>query len=350
MIHACEFRHRRTLTMASVLLRSGPALTRQFTVLLLALITANCHVTDVTAPARVEPVRMTFAGDSVIVLGTRALPRVEATTNGVPLAGPHIRLESSDTSVLGISAAGDSVVAKRLGHATLTAFLESSLFPSPPPAVARTVYVVPATFEIVPGTVNIYAIGDTVDVGVTALDGFDQPIAGVNPIWRVGDGTIGRAIGNRVTGLRVGTTELMAIIDGDTARAPLIVSQRLAHYGFPTSRVVLDAIGAEHQLTADAYDARGNLIPTAPPPVWSSVDTTRVTVTIGGSLRALANGVVNVLARRPDGGADTMQVEVNQRAVQVVITPVTTTAINSKGGMIDLLGRGFDRLGNTVND
>ena len=336
--------------MASVLLRSGPALTRQFTVLLLAVVTANCHVADVTAPARIEPVRMTFAGDSVIVLGTRALPRVEATTNGVPLAGPHIRLESSDTSVLGISAAGDSVVAKRLGHATLTASLESSLFPSPPPAVARTVYVVPATFEIVPGTVNIYALGDTVDVGVTALDGFDQPIAGVNPIWRVGDVTIGRAIGNRVTGLRVGTTELMAIIDGDTARAPLVVSQRLAHYGFPTSRVVLDAIGAEHQLTATGYDSRGNVIPDAVPPAWSSADTTRLTVTIGGQLRARANGLVNILAGRSDGGADTVQVEVNQRAVQVVITPVTTLAIKSKGGTIDLLGRGFDRLGNTVND
>ena len=350
MIHAGWFRHRRTLTMASVLLRSGPALTRQCTVLLLALVTANCHVADVTAPARVEPIEMTFAGDSVIVLGVRAFPRIQATANGASLSMSRIRLESSDTSVLGITAGGDSVVARRLGHATLTAFLESSLFPSSPPAVARTVFVVPATFEMVPGTINIYAIGDTVTVGITALDGLDQPIPGVTPIWRVGDATVARAIGNRVTSLAVGTTDLLAIIDGDTARAPVIVTQRIARYGFPITRIVLDAIGAEHQLTATAYDSRGNPIPDAVEPAWSSTDTTRLTVTIGGLLRARANGLVKILAGRPDGGADTVQVEVNQRAVQVVITPVTTLAITSKGGTIDLLGRGFDRLGNTVTD
>lgn len=333
-----------------MLLRTGPALTRPFTILLLALVTANCHVADVTAPARIEPVQMTFAGDSVIVLGTRALPRVEATASGLSLGSSRIRLESSDSSVLGISAAGDSVIAKRLGRSTLTAYLESSLFPTPPPAISRTMYVVPATFEIVPSTIDIHAIGDTVIVGVTALDGLDRPIPGVNPIWRVTDGTVGRAIGNRVTGLAVGTTELLAIIDGDTARAPLLVSQRLARYGFPTSRIVLDAIGAEHQLTAAAFDSRGNVIPDALPPAWSSVDTTRLTVTIDGLLRARGNGLVNILAGRPDGGADTLLAEVNQRAVAAVITPVTTLAITSKGGTIDLLGRGFDRLGNTVTD
>lgn len=342
--------HRRTLTLESVHRPAGSALRRSCSILLLALVAANCHVADVTAPARVEPVRLSFAGDSFVVMGTRAYPLVSATVGETPLASSRIRLHSSDTTVLALSGTGDSVIARRLGRATLTAFVESSLFPAIGPSVARTVFVVPATFQIAPSPVTLLALGDTIPLAFVALDANGEAIVGAPVKWHVADSAVARIIGTRVTSLAVGTTVLTAILDGDTARAPLVISQRVAGYAFSVPRLILDAIGAETTLVATPYDARGNVIPDGPAPTWSSADTTRLSVTLEGRLRALANGVVPVLAGRPEGGADTLRVEVNQRAVSVVITPVTTTSIQSKGGTIDLLGRGFDRLGNTVTD
>lgn len=316
----------------------------------MTLVSLTCHVADVTGPASARDVKIAIEGDSNVVMGARALPVVRATAHGDPIVRPRIRLLSSDTMVLAISSGGDSVVGRKLGSVTLTAFLESSLFPDAPPAATRTVRVVPRRLTILPAAMQFDALSDTLAVSVVAYDAANAVIPGAKAIFSVANPSLATVTDARVASVAVGTTELRAAMAGvDTARAPITIGQRLLRFSFQSSLMTLDAIGADTNLAVVGVDARGSVIPGAVP-TFQSTDSARVRVTQNGALRALANGAAYVLAVRPDGNADSLRVVVNQRATRLIITPVTTTSISSQFGQIKLAAFAYDRLGQTVTD
>ena len=334
-----------------MLRRRGNALVSGALITVVALVSPSCHVADVMSPGRVGRIAMTFSGDSTIIAAARAFAVINVTNDGAPVSAPRFRLSSSDTTVLAI--AGDTLIGRRLGSATLTATLESSLFPANGPRLAVTFRVVPKTISVYPGSVRFEAVGDTLSLAVIATDFNGYTIADVPVIWTSLDPAIVRVNGARLTAMRTDSTAVRAVIGRDTVLVPVVVRQRVASYSFPGPLMLLDAIGAETTLVVIARDARGNAIPNAPPPIWESSDTTRVTVSAAGVLRAIANAdaslKVYVRARRPDG-ADSLLVVVDQIARRVVITPANGTTISSLGGKIRLGAFAYDRLGQNVTD
>ena len=333
--------------------RRASAIRSFLTVAATALVTFSCHVTDVTAPVGAPDVRLEFQGDSQMVAGTRARPLVTVTSGATALAGQHLRFASSDTSIVALSGSGDSLVARRLGRATITAWIENSLFPENPPSATRTITVVPKTFSIVPGLLQLVAIGDTATLVATALDANDAPLDGASAQWallRPADSTIIRLSGGRVTARSAGTADVLALFGADTARATVSVTQRLARFAFASAAYTLDALRAESTLVVTPLDAGGSVITAgAPTPVWESADTTTVTVDGTGRVRAVRNGTTYVRARRPDGNADSTMLIVDQRAVSVTILPPRKTTLGTRDTLtVDAVG--VDRLGNSVTD
>lgn len=318
-----------------------------------ALVALGCHVSDVTAPVGAPDVRLQFRGDSQMVAGTRALPLVTVTSRGSVLAGQRVRFTSSDTTIVALSSRGDSLVARRLGRSTITARVENSLFPENPPSAARTIVVVPKSFSIVPGLLQLVAIGDTATLVAAAFDANDRPLDGATARWvllRPADSTIVRLSGGKVTARSAGTVDVLALFGSDTGRAVVNVAQRLARFAFASAAYTLDALRAESTLVVTPLDAGGYTITAgAPTPLWESADSTTVTVDGTGRVRAIRNGITYVRARRPDGKADSTMLIVDQRAVRVSILPPRRTTLGTRDTLtVDALG--VDRLGNTVTD
>ena len=303
------------------------------------------------APGKVGHIAMAFAGDSTVIAASRTLPPISVTNDGAPVPSPRFRLSSSDTNVLAI--AGDSLVGRRLGTATLTATLESSLFPAEGPKLTQNIRVVPKAITVTPSVVRFQAIGDTLSLSVVATDANGGLIPDAPVSWKSGDASIVQVAGARLTAVRADSTDVRAAVGGDSVRVPVIVTQRVASYVFPGPLMLLDAIGAETTLVVTARDANGNPIPSAPAPLWESSDTTRATVSAAGVLHAVRNvgaaAAVHVRARRATG-ADSLLVVVDQVAKRVLITPVTDTIISSIGARIRLTADAYDRLGQLVTD
>ncbi|NUO64951.1 MAG: hypothetical protein HOQ34_15380 [Gemmatimonadaceae bacterium] len=318
-----------------------------------ALLALSCHVTDVTAPIGAPNVRLSFSGDSQMIAGTRELPLVTVSSGATALAGQRVRFGSSDTNVVAISRGGDSLVALRLGRATITAWVENSLFPDSPPSATRTIVVVPKAFSIVPGLLQLVSLGDTATLSAAARDANNLPLDGVGAQWtlaRPADSTIIRLAAGRVTARGAGTADVLALFGTDTARAVVTVAQRLARFAFASSGYTLDALRAESTLVVTPLDAGGSVIAAgAPTPVFESADSTTVTVDGTGRVRAVRNGTTYVRARRPDGNADSTLLVVDQRAVRVTILPPRRTTLGTRDTLtVDAVA--VDRLGNSVTD
>ncbi|HEX2779771.1 MAG TPA: hypothetical protein VHM30_09750, partial [Gemmatimonadaceae bacterium] len=306
-----------------------------------------------TAPIGPPNVRVAFTGDSQMVAGTRALPSVTVTSGAAPVIAPRLRFTSADTAIVAISRGGDSLVARRLGSAKITVSVENSLFPDTPPSATRTVIVVPKSFSVVPGLLQLVAIGDTATLAAVARDSAGNALDGVAAQWRLArlaDTAVIRLTGGRVTATGAGTADVLALIGRDTARAVVTVAQRLARFAFASGGYTLDALRAESTLVVTPYDANGYAITTgAPTPIWESADTTTVTVDGTGRVRAVRNGTTYVRARRPDGKADSTILVVDQRAVRVTILPPRKTTLGTRD-TLTVDAAAVDRLGNSVTD
>lgn len=87
-----------------------------------------CGFGDLFRAAGPRDVTITFAGDSVLFVGDTAAFSVGVTANGVPVQNPALILDSSDTTVFTLNAAGDSLRAIGNGTARLTVRLNDPVF------------------------------------------------------------------------------------------------------------------------------------------------------------------------------------------------------------------------------
>jgi hypothetical protein len=92
----------------------------------------GCRLPDAFAAPRLEPVVLTYLGDSTPARGTTIPAVIGVSVNGVPVPNPRLALSSSDTTILAVTAGGDSLAALALGRVTLTVRLESSVTDSLP--------------------------------------------------------------------------------------------------------------------------------------------------------------------------------------------------------------------------
>jgi hypothetical protein len=98
---------------------------------------------DAFAGPRVEPVVLTYVGDTVLKRGTTVAADIAVAVNGVPLPHPRFTLSSSDPTVVEVSAGGDSLAALRVGPDTLTVRLESSILTDSLPTLSQALRVRP---------------------------------------------------------------------------------------------------------------------------------------------------------------------------------------------------------------
>jgi hypothetical protein len=86
-----------------------------------------------------------------------------------------------------------------------------------------------------------------------------------------------------VTGLSVGTTQVIALVEGHADTTVLAVEQTPARIDLVEMSVIFDALGESKQLVANVYDKQDNLMPNAVV-TWESDSVEIATVTSSGVL------------------------------------------------------------------
>ncbi len=129
-------------------LRPLGALMRHFRSLALVALAAlggvaagACGLPDVFRPVGLKDVVIRYIGDSALKTGQRLAPIVSITADGVPVPNVRLVFSSSDTTILGLTAVGDTLVACRAGNALLTIRLVSSMVTDPSPTGQDSIHV-----------------------------------------------------------------------------------------------------------------------------------------------------------------------------------------------------------------
>ena len=105
--------------------------------------TLACGFADVFRPAGPAAVTITYVGDSILHRDSTVPFRVVVDAGGGELPAPRLRVTSSDTSIFDLTAGQDSLWAKRIGTATLTIQVESSILTGSAPTLAQSLKVLP---------------------------------------------------------------------------------------------------------------------------------------------------------------------------------------------------------------
>src|SRR5467141_3682510 len=101
-------------------MRPGRSAVRLTLAVVIGAAALACGFADVFRPAGPEAVTITYVGDSILRRDSTVPFRVVVEAGGDPLPAPRLRMTSSDTSILDLTAGHDSLVAKsRTGTATI---------------------------------------------------------------------------------------------------------------------------------------------------------------------------------------------------------------------------------------
>jgi len=304
---------------------------------------AACVVSDALTGPNVAPVVLRYSGDTVLVVGDTSTFTLTAQVGDALIDHPRFRYTIDDSTIVGRTADGDSLVARRRGRTRLTASLVSPLMPNAP-SVSETLAVVVGSVIVAPLADTLTSLLDTLAVSAVARDAYGNPIPGVSPTWSSSDTTVAALVApGRLVARGNGQAVIRAVVDNDTGTASVLVAQRLAHLRLSPGALLLNALTAESAIVATGLDARDNVMP-SPPVSWTSSAPSIATVTTGGRVRAVDNGTVRI---RAQSGAvqDSLTVTVEQQAKRVVISPDPVPPITALGDQQSLTASAFDSLG-----
>ncbi len=317
----------------------------------LVLILSTCDMANVLSTPKQRKVVLSLQSDSTLVQASSTKPAVQVTIDGAPMLDPQVRLVSSDTTVIAISAGGDSLIARKLGRAIITASLEGTLLPTPLPFASDTIYVVPKEFTLDRATATLTAIGDTIRLVATAIDAANRAIPDPGVVWMSSDTSRATVSATGLVTARSNTSTPVTItarLDGISAVAQVTVAQQIARFTFEPSTITFDALGAQSVVAVSARDRNGNAIPTLPTIAWTSGNAAIVSVhPTNGTLISLNSGSTFIRASATNGSttvSDTVHVEVNQQATRIIISAVAGVTIGAIGGKLQLTARAYDRL------
>jgi hypothetical protein len=88
----------------------------------------GCGFGDLFRAAGPRNISLSYQGDSVIAIGDSTPFSILISADGAPVAGAVLSLSSSDTTVVTLSAMGDTIRGVGIGSARVTARLESPMF------------------------------------------------------------------------------------------------------------------------------------------------------------------------------------------------------------------------------
>jgi len=200
-----------------------------------------------------------------------------------------------------------------------------------------------------PAEDTLRSIGDTLQLRVAALTRRGDTIPGVPIVWRrvsgAGIATLLDSVGGRVRADANGLAEFRAVTDTATVLVRVRVRQA-PRAVVSTDTVILRSLGQTASLGATIRDARGVLIIDTTV-AWTSLDPGIASVTAGGTVTALANGVARIEARA-GGAADTTRAIVAQLARRLVIVAEPTGGVGGSPISPAIQVAIADSLGSTV--
>lgn len=313
---------------------AGPKRYMHGALLLVAAVAFGCSETVAPKPSIVEvaPAAATLAsvGDTIRLTATAK----DAAGNAI--TGASVRWSSSNVSVAQVDSIG-VVMARATGSAVITATVGGI-------SGSSTVTVLPAaaSVEVTPGSVEFTSLGDTARFVAIVKDASGNVIDGKRIAWSASNPGVALVDATGlVTARDNGFTTIKATADAASRSSEVRVSQVVASIEIAPKQTTLSSLAETKQLTVVMKDARGNVI-VGRNPIWSSSDTSVVTVTSSGLVTAIANGGAAIVAL---GGAkrDTASVTVSQVAVRFGLNPASVkswvgAAFSIPGGALDANG------------
>jgi hypothetical protein len=254
-----------------------------------------------------EPVIVISALNETVTLAASA---VFAT--GDPIPGAPLQWSSLDPEVAEVDAGG-IVVSRGEGDARV-------VVSSPPFSETILVRVQPEVdvVQVEPEAVELGA-GQRSRLGAVVMDRNGNVLPNRPVSWSSSDPTVAVVDSDgQVTGVQVGTTAILAESGGKvgsaavTVTVPDVVTIRVS----PGTLAL--RVGGSGQLTANAFDASGTLVPGAPV-TWSSLDDGVASVTGDGVVTGVSPGVAIIEARSGDA--------VDAAAVTVGAPEITTSSL-----------------------
>ena len=276
-------------------------LLRFFVVLSLATLTA-CGKDSPTEPVPPEPpapvptrIAVTPALVTLDAIGqTTELSEQVFDQYNAPMAGAIVSWISGNTAVATVSASGQ---VKAVGNGSTLIAAQSG---SASATVNVTVMQSAQSIAIDPQTATLTAIGETVQLTATVLDGNEQPVAGVAVSWTSSDTGVATVDDEGlVTAVGDGSTEITARSGGASASVNVTVMQAAASIVIEPQMATLMAAGETVQLTATVLDR--NEQPVAGVAIaWTSSDAGVATVDEEGLVTAVGSGDARITASLGD--------------------------------------------------
>lgn len=232
---------------------------------------------------------------------------------------------------------------------------------APPPALAFTLALALATPAAAFAQVRfertgyrLTSIGERMAVSARVVDARRRPIASARIRWRVADPSVATVTpAGIVVSRKPGYTKLWAVAGRDSASALILVDQWAAKFEFAPAVVRFDVVGAKQPLKVLVRDAAGHPIVDEnggrPATSCRSLNERVASLADNGELTARSNGVTYV--RCSDRGiADSVRVEVRQRAVRAVIAEKGSFGAKTVGDTFQIRLSALDRAGDEIRD
>ena len=191
----------------------------------------------------------------------------------------------------------------------------------PPPASPPPTPVA-SRIEVRPDSVNLTAIGQTVQIQATVLDQNSTAISGALVSWS-SDNTAVASVNATGLVLAVGNGAAQVTVrSGDlNVRLAVTVSQTMTRIAINPGSSRLRSIGDTQQLVVTGLDGGGSVVGGVDPAVnWRSSDEAVAKVTAEGLVTAIGNGTAQVTARSASL-TTVATVTVEQQVFRIVVSP-----------------------------
>ena len=310
---------------------------------------ARITATSGSASSGVDVTVMQSAGSIVIepmeatLMSLGETVQLESTVldgNGQPVAGAVVIWQSSDEAVATVSTDG-LVTAVMNGTARIMATSGTATA-----GIDVTVMQSAGSIVIEPEEATLMAIGETVQLTATVLDGNGQPVEGAVVTWQSSDESVATVSAQGlVTAVRNGVTRIWATSGSAMSSISLKIMQTAGSIVIEPLEATLISFGETVQLTATVLDGNGQPVEGAVV-TWHSSDEAVATVSAQGLVTAVSNGVSRITATSGSTSSG-IDVTVLQSAGSIVIEPEEATLM-SIGATVQLVATVLDGNGQPV--
>ena len=198
---------------------------------------------------------------------------------------------------------------------------------------------------------RLTSLGARVSAAARVLDARRRAMPNAPIAWRIADSAVASVSSQGVVqSRRVGRTRLWAVSGQDSASALILVDQWVAKFDFTPSRLRFDAVGARLPLRIRVRDASGIAISDRARRIGACRSLNeRVATLAEGQVLSKANGVTYI--RCSDRGiADSVRVEVRQRAVRAEIVNKLSFGPRAVGDTFQIKLRAYGQANDEIPD